>query len=134
MTDAETLSDHMYVRFSLDTDFKLYKNCVKYPRWNLSVFDKGMFEEVINFCLGCFDAEVVMKGEKRARWLTSTIIMACDCAARRTLGRSSRRCKYWWNDEIAEARNACMHAKRRLTCSRRRRSFVDFLELLERAL
>lgn len=57
-------------------------------------------------------------------------VMACDCAAKRAYGRNSERCKYWWNDEIANARKACMHAKRKLTRARSKRSSVDIEELL----
>lgn len=128
--DAETLSDHMYLRFSLVNGPRLGNRSIRWPRWNMSTFDKDTFEEVIRFRLIGLDGVDRMKGEQRAKWISATIAMACDCAARRAYGRSSDRCRYWWNDEIAEARRICMQSKRRLTRARGKRNLVNVEELL----
>lgn len=97
MTGMETLSDHMYVGFSLEIGFSLGKRDVKWPRWNLNTFNKDTFEEIIRFRIAGLGDEDRMNAEQRAKWLTLTIVMACDCAAKRVCGRSSDRCKYWWS-------------------------------------
>lgn len=128
---AETLSDHQYLLYSLDAGLRLCKSRVAFPRWNLGNFDKELFEEVINIRLACFDLGEDINAERRARWLTSTIVMACDCAARRVRSRWLDGSKYWWNEDIAAARKVCMKAKRRLTRYRKRRGLSDSEELLE---
>lgn len=85
----------MYVLFSLDTGFRCKDNGVRYPRWNMRVFDKDIFEAVINLRLACVNEVADMDSVCRARWLTSTISMACDCASKRTHGNNSNRSKYW---------------------------------------
>lgn len=45
----ETLSDHMYVCFSLETGLSLGKRAVKWPRWNLNTFNKDMLRKLLGF-------------------------------------------------------------------------------------
>jgi len=115
---AETLSDHAYVLFLLDTGVGGTRRGVKYPRWNLKSLDTELFKEVINWCFECYDSTAVYDGTKKASWLSSTITRATDCAAKRSSGNGLAKSKYWWSQEIADARSVCMRRKRALTRAR----------------
>lgn len=115
----------------MSTELRREERRNKYPRWNLNIFDKNLFNEVLNFRLECIDNRNGGRGIARANWLTSSITMACDCASRRTRYAPSYRSKYWWSEEIAAARRACIGSKRRLTRARGKRNPVNVEELVE---
>lgn len=84
--------------FSLNTGLKFDNNRVKCMGWNLNKFDKELFVAVINVHLACIDDNTMRDCRKRARWLTSTLTMACDCAAKRKgNNKYQSRCKFWWS-------------------------------------
>jgi len=51
--------------------------------------------------------------------MMETIVMACDCSARRISGRGSCRDRYWWSSDISEVRKESNTARRKYTRARR---------------
>lgn len=113
ITEMETLSDHLYVAFTVDLGFAIPNGCSVYLRWSRNRFDKEMFREVVNLRLDCKDFFDRSSCDKKAKWLRTTLTMACDCAFIR-IGKRSRS-RYWWCDEIAVARRNCNAARREIT-------------------
>lgn len=109
----ETLSDHEYVIFSLNTGLEERGVRYTYPMWSMKNFNKELFNEAINFRFHCYDSAVVPDGVAKAKWLGSTITMACDCASKRSSGNHAAKSKYWWSQEIADARG--MHEEEKST-------------------
>ncbi|KAM8702479.1 hypothetical protein ACLKA7_001810 [Drosophila subpalustris] len=64
--------------------------------------------------------------ESMAAQVTAQLTEACDCsmARRKAYGRHHVPA-YWWNERIASARQACLHARRRYTRSRGRQNFWE---------
>jgi len=87
MEDVETLSDHMYVTFSVGVGSAFLREGIRRVRWNANKFNKGMFREVVRFRLACLAPEDAWSGA-RARWLMNTIVMVYDCSASRIGGRN----------------------------------------------
>lgn len=52
--------------------------------------------------------------EVRAKWLAKFVVMACDCATKRVEMGTRKQNKYWWNADIADARNLCNSVRRKL--------------------
>lgn len=117
---VETLSDHAYVLFSLNTGIGDSRKGFKYPRWNPKSFNDELFREIINWRFECYDEAAIYDGMKKVKWLGSTVVMASDCAAKRSSGGGKAKNKYWWSQEIADARTVCMQRKRKLTRSRKK--------------
>ncbi|KAM8721733.1 hypothetical protein ACLKA7_007582 [Drosophila subpalustris] len=68
-----------------------------------------------------------------ARQLSECLDAACDSSMpRRKPSRRGSPC-YWWNDQIAQLRKACLRARRCSQRARRRPDFEDRLEDLRAA-
>jgi len=88
--DIETLSDHMYITFSMEIGFDTSCDRARRIGWNTSKFDKEI-QEVIDFRLACLDLLAITNTSSRVIWLMATIVMACDCSAQGIGGRGNRR-------------------------------------------
>lgn len=98
------------------------------PRWKDKLFDKDMFEEIMN-------NSVVNNGsaEDMSHDLIRATTAACDASMpRRTSSNRGAPC-YWWTEEIKTLRAACLKARRRTQRSRRREDFEARLEALRLA-
>lgn len=94
-SEMETLSDHLSVTFSLEVGFVLANCGNRYPRWSRSKFDKEMFKEVIYWRLDCIDSQANNNGNRMAKWIESTLTMACDCASIRLGVNIRSKGRYW---------------------------------------
>ncbi|XP_032688973.1 uncharacterized protein LOC116852579 [Odontomachus brunneus] len=102
-------------------DFRSTKNSNRgkggYDRWKLSKLDVEVFQALWE--LRCeedrIDGDVDKTAADTAAWLQRTMKEACDLAAPRASKGRARRRTYWWNQEIAEVRRACIKVRRILT-------------------
>ncbi|KAL7724943.1 hypothetical protein ACLKA6_002307 [Drosophila palustris] len=96
------------------------------PKWKDRFLDADTFSHVFNV------AEWNPTGTS-ARQLSECLDAACDSSMpRRKPSRRGSPC-YWWNDQIAQLRKACLRARRCSQRARRRPDFEDRLEDLRAA-
>ncbi|KAL7730750.1 hypothetical protein ACLKA6_003520 [Drosophila palustris] len=100
------------------------------PKWKDRFLDADTFSHVFNV------AEWNPTGtsvDDMARQLSECLDAACDSSMpRRKPSRRGSPC-YWWNDQIAQLRKACLRARRCSQRARRRPDFEDRLEDLRAA-
>lgn len=112
MQEIETLSDHRYVFFTLDTGrcrLKPSKN--KQRRWNLKKFNKDLFLATLAWHEADLESGNFSDLNQSLAWLDRVIVEACDSAAPRIGPAKPRRQCYWWNDDIATLRHNCMRTR-----------------------
>lgn len=115
-----TGSDHQFLLFKVSDNQRRVPATGERPlRWNTNKLDMGKFTEVLT--RGVLDAPAA-PGETRAGALvTSTmelITEACNKSMPRRKPRRDKQPVYWWTDEIADLRQACIRARRLATRAR----------------
>ncbi|EFN82526.1 Putative 115 kDa protein in type-1 retrotransposable element R1DM, partial [Harpegnathos saltator] len=131
---VETLSDHLYIKFGIlpsgSTGGGGEGHSGVYPRWDFSKLRPddltASLEERCAFGPGEAQAATA---EGLAGWVSQTMARACDDSAPRSrfcrVGGGRRASSvYWWTEEIAGLRRACLRARRSFTRCRRRGSRV----------
>lgn len=121
---TETLSDHRYIRFEIATQRQQGMACHSvspFPRWAITRLDEQMAREAA-FVQAWFepnndDADV----DRSATRLRESLTEICNSSMPRCRRPHPSRALYWWTEEIAALRAACITAKRAFTRSRRRR-------------
>ena len=120
-TLAESLSDHRYIRYSVGGS--LLPAPVSRPSfrgWVTTKVVKARFTRGLRSAMNV-DFGEIQDATEAATSLSAVVSRACDLSMSRKPKFSRRRPVYWWNDEIAACRKACMSAQRRLRRARRRK-------------
>lgn len=112
--DEETMSDHRYVEFEIRGERQQEEEEAEDAnggpsfRWNPRRLD---LEAVKTYIIEAKEREVPMG---TAEQLAAVVQGACETAARGAPpgGRRTRKCQYWWTEEIAEARRKCVSIHR----------------------
>lgn len=105
-------SDHQYIAYKLDGRAILPPGRIGTARgWNARKLDVPMLRLTVEQGTD----EVVNAGSAtdKARALCGLVARACDSAMPRRAGHSPKRQVYWWNDQIAGLRRACLASRRR---------------------
>ncbi|XP_049885101.1 uncharacterized protein LOC126380041 [Pectinophora gossypiella] len=129
LDDVETLSDHRYITFGVSTSSsdsisrrEREARPSVFPRWSLARLNEELLEEaaiVQAWTMQPVDPAGVHEGALRFREVLTRI---CDAAMPRAKRQPPRRAVYWWTQDIAELRKACVAARREFTRYRRLQS------------
>ena len=112
--DSYSHSDHRYISFELvrqGSERSLTSN----RGWSVKKFDGLTFDEMVE----SKREELISAARSGARAeelvcsLNSLMRVACDASMPKRGGFAHRRPAYWWNDEIADLRRACLASRRR---------------------
>lgn len=123
---VETLSDHRYVRFDVSTqspggNTRSSSGGSPFPRWALTHLDREAANEAA-FLQDWLSPQAILENvDAAAAQLQESLTEVCKSSMPRSRRPLPRRAVYWWSQELAELRAACMAAKRACTRSRRRR-------------
>ncbi|KAM8702009.1 hypothetical protein ACLKA7_000210 [Drosophila subpalustris] len=131
VSDEFTFSDHRAIHFEIGGERQNQRRPNKSgPKWKDRFLDADTFSHVFNV------AEWNPTGtsvDDMARQLSECLDAACDSSMpRRKPSRRGSPC-FWWNDQIAQLRKACLRARRCSQRARRRPDFEDRLEDLRAA-
>ncbi|KMQ92251.1 reverse transcriptase [Lasius niger] len=97
-SDMESLSDHCFITFEVETGWKRPPpNHTAQRRWNSKKFDSDLFRASLIWRAGNPTLEDPMDIVQVARWLDLSMEKACDVAAPRIGPRRPRRKTYWWS-------------------------------------
>ncbi|KYB29499.1 hypothetical protein TcasGA2_TC032967 [Tribolium castaneum] len=127
--EEETLSDHQFITFQLKLNGERTGNGQSSGRccgWNT----KGFSPSVIRHS---FVERMNAKQNKNCVSMVEAIKEACDMhlpKKGRTRNTGKQRV-YWWNDDIARARNECISVKRRQMRLRARNRLEEVIEVTE---
>ncbi|XP_011258888.1 uncharacterized protein LOC105252923 [Camponotus floridanus] len=116
--EEETYSDHKYIHFTFN-EKKVCTSRKVATRWKSSKMDVDKFQECIEWSCINEDKDRYNDPSTAALWLQTSLIEACDYSMPKAK-RVNRKSTYWWNSTIAEKRNTCKKAKRKLQRERRR--------------
>lgn len=106
--DEYTHSDHQAVWTEIEDRKPVRPPKMTGPKWNDNVFDKGVFDMMLDDCVLTSGPANIM-----ARELVDHMVAACDAAMpRRKQCKRGAPC-YWWNDQIRANRAKCLKARRR---------------------
>lgn len=111
--DLESLSDHLYISFSVNTGrFRLPPDRTNTRKWNLKKFDSDLFMASLIWRGGDVDIEDPLEVTQLIDWLGHAVVEASDVAAPRIGPKKPRRCAYWWQNSVAALRFQCIRARR----------------------
>jgi hypothetical protein len=137
--EAETLSDHLYVCMEVEQQHQRKDKARKgrpkpaQHRWSLKDLDKDMLEATAAGLAWSWDARDVTAQktvDEEAEDLIKDIRKVCDASMPRVSRKNGgKRPVYWWNPDIAEAREKCCRARREYTRAQRRRRTRDEEEI-----
>ncbi|XP_049871151.1 uncharacterized protein LOC126370360 [Pectinophora gossypiella] len=126
LDDVETLSDHRYVTFevstsSSDTTSRRDREArpSAFPRWSLVRLNEELLEEAAIVQAWTMQPVDPAEVHESAIKFRETLTRMCDAAMPRAKRRPSRRAVYWWTQDIADLREACVAARREFTRYRR---------------
>lgn len=120
--DLESLSDHLYISYSIHTDRpSLPLNRITFRKWNGKRFDRDFFLAVMVWRGIGPKVEDRDNVERITIWLDQTMEEACDAAADRIGPRRPRRHAYWWQDSVAAIRHQCIRARRQWQRAKKRK-------------
>ncbi|KAL0861198.1 hypothetical protein ABMA27_008766 [Loxostege sticticalis] len=132
VTDAETLSDHRYVRFDLTLP-NLPRAAPTAPpvelgpRWALKRLDRETLVLASLVESWSPDPDCV-NPDNEAEWFGGAMSHICDSAMPRVRALPPRTAVHWWSPELARLREACVTARRRYSRHRRRRNRDETLD------
>jgi len=101
----ETLSLHRYIWFNIATTCGQQREQVK-KGWAYSKFDYQKLKDKMHSGAPIPPIDAPSRCKQAVKWLTE----ACDACMPHVSGKSKRRPAFWWNDDIAEQRKACVKA------------------------
>lgn len=142
--EAESLSDHHYVRFEVSEEDLIRinpsseRNVIQHPRWIYSSMDHDILTDILEWN-GVQDYDIApdsgRQAERMAQCIDRDLTHACDMAASRASKVKRRTNAYWWTPHISDLRHTCIRARRLLTKTNRKRSSIDgLLEIRKREL
>ncbi|XP_062123233.1 uncharacterized protein LOC133836657 [Drosophila sulfurigaster albostrigata] len=123
-----TGSDHQYICFSINSNHRRRPDHDKKTtrRWNAKKLDTEKLIEVLDASMETAvdprDARSTVRHTMRA------IEHSCAAAMPKTTSFLKRKAAYWWNEQIAELRRACLRARRKMTRARSRSSATAEIE------
>ncbi|KAL7725986.1 hypothetical protein ACLKA6_005737 [Drosophila palustris] len=116
ITDVYTASDHVAILTTIGDHSRPAGNGVPHMQaYRVEQFNSQLFTAAFQ--------SVATEGsaEDRARQITCILANACDSSMpRRKTYRRHHEPTFWWNERIANARHACLHARRRYQRARGR--------------
>ncbi|XP_069362437.1 uncharacterized protein [Maniola hyperantus] len=122
--NVETLSDHRYIRFEISNtpvSSAFPRGPSNFPRWCVSQLDRELAKEAAIVQRWSTSGNSADAGvEELAGLIRNALVNVCDAAMPRARRRPHRRSVYWWSEEIADLRTACIRARREYVRSRRR--------------
>ncbi|CAB3252341.1 unnamed protein product [Arctia plantaginis] len=137
LEEVETLSDHLYIRFELSRSQDPSRGHAarrpsRFPRWAVAKLDRDLLEEAAIIHSWLSPQAPTEEVDMGAGRFCDAITQICDAAMPRVRGcRPPRQEVYWWSQELADLRAACVRARRSLTRSRRRhRGVVEEVDRL----
>ncbi|KAL0830145.1 hypothetical protein ABMA28_003602 [Loxostege sticticalis] len=115
---VESGSDHRYVRFDIASantgtnPNPARSNCPALPRWKVRSLDQDSLKAaaLVKTWLPAQSGPVQV--DQEAEWLREAMTDVCDAAMPRSRPLPPRRHVYWWSEDIAELRRACIAARR----------------------
>ncbi|XP_046687072.1 uncharacterized protein LOC124372704 [Homalodisca vitripennis] len=112
--DDYTASDHQYILFDVTDGLRRTSAPREVPlQWNTKKLDAGKFTDVI---LRATTREPAVHGGACTETLVSSVMglitSACDKSMPRRRIRCNKQPVYWWTDEIADLRRACLRTRR----------------------
>lgn len=113
--EEETLSLHMYIGFKITTTRGQQREQAK-KGWAYSKFDHQKLKDKMHSGAPSPPVDAPSMCRQAIKWLTE----ACDACMPRVSGTSKRRPAFWWNDDIADQRKACLKARRSYTRKRKK--------------
>ncbi|CAI6356785.1 unnamed protein product [Macrosiphum euphorbiae] len=113
--EEETLSLHRYIWFNIATTRGQQREQAK-KGWAYSKFDHQKLKDKMHSGAPIPHIDAPSMCKQAVKWLTE----ACDACMPRVSGKSKRRPAFWWNDDIAEQRKACVKARRSYTRKRKK--------------
>lgn len=130
LEEVETLSDHRYIRFEIATSFSLGNsnsqtnntNGIHSFKWAISHLDKDLALEAAIVQSWLSSSTEPMNIEEEAISLGQSLTEICNASMPKVRTRPLKRQVFWWSEEIAELRKACVVARRQYTRHRRRRN------------
>lgn len=111
--DVETLSDHVYITFSVGSRLRRGGSNGPIRRWNLKKLDKPAFD--LSLCWTCYNdpnEDGNLSATDYARWIDKTMEEACNASAPKIGRKQPKRVTYWWDDNIAALRSDSIKARR----------------------
>ncbi|KAH8375737.1 hypothetical protein KR093_008378, partial [Drosophila rubida] len=117
-----TGSDHQYICFSIISNHRRRPDHEKKTtrRWIAKKLDTEKLIKVLDASMETAvdpsDARSIVRHTMRA------IEHSCAAAMPKTTSFPKRKAAYWWNEQIAELRKACLRARRKMTRARSRSS------------
>ena len=121
---GENLSDHRFIRWEISPTIDLLTSPrpgrPHFPRWSITRLDKTLAREA---ALVQSWISIPFRGlnvDASALNLRESLTGICDSSMPRSRRPPPRRACYWWSEELANLRAACIAAQRAYTCSRRR--------------
>lgn len=126
LEEVETLSDHLYVRFSVSNssssgDGRQSRQTPTSPKWALWSLNRDLLIEAAIVRSWETPPNGPMEIEEEVEWFQSAMTQICDTSMSRAKPQTPRRSVYWWSPEISDLRRNCVEARRRYTRHRRMR-------------
>lgn len=132
LEDVETLSDHRYIWFEVSPSRNAARPNIRvspFPRWSVKKLDREMLLEAA-LVQECFAQPVSESVEAEADWFRGAMVQVCDAAMPRVRRQPPKTAVYWWSQELADLRVACIAAERAYTRQRRKRIRDRALEVV----
>lgn len=121
--EEDSLSDHHYIMFSVNNTVNLIQRPVKAEGWQPRKINVEHIREDIN--------ALRWEGEITAGNFSKKLTELCDKAMPRRMKVRNHKPVYWWNTEIAKARDDCIQKRRTYTRAAKRFSLVVTTRLWE---
>ncbi|KLV34219.1 hypothetical protein AB894_15215 [Piscirickettsia salmonis] len=136
MEEVETFSDHRYIRFNVSAESAdpPVRQAPCGPRWALRQLDRELFLEAAIVQAWVIPPDRPADIDEEARWLQDAMSRICDVAMPRVRPGQRKRQVYWWSQELAALRSACVTARRQYTRHRRLRIRPPEAEIREAEL
>ncbi|XP_046837590.1 uncharacterized protein LOC124432622 [Vespa crabro] len=140
--EAESLSDHQYIRYSYTHEAAVVRNYrprdKKRLRWKVNaLYEVYLAAAVIsrertggNMYGGSMTGVDCV--EKMVKWAQSTMKEACVMAMPRVRGQTRvNKCTYWWSDELTNLRAAATATVRKLSRTRKKKNSEEIVQCLD---
>lgn len=129
LEQMETLSDHLYIVFTLKKSLTSNRgNVFNHKRWNFNKLDDELFSEALELLTNAVLPDNLDNDlEKYVDWIQSIMRSACNTSAPLVKGKNKRRQMYLWTREISDLRSSSIRARRLWHRSRRGADFEDIL-------
>lgn len=117
LSDQYTHSDHYAIIMDIAQEHPpvtAHRRSQTLAGWKVNTLDREVFQTMMA------DMELSGPAETMAEDLVKGISRACDASMVRRKTNPKWQPVYWWNEEIAELRSQCLHARRRYTRTRGR--------------